>query len=83
MEMPWSELESYAQMIGPIHADGSVPDRSPELLSMLWTTTVLALITAILRFCVRKNYGQFGWDDTMMLATMVRPSSERIPGTHY
>lgn len=70
-------LESYPQAIGPAHPGGPVPDRSPELIGAVWSTTLVALVTAILRFSVRTNYRQFGWDDGMMFMTMVR--SQMMP----
>lgn len=57
----------------PPNSQGPVPDRGPELISIMWSLTSLALVTAILRIVVRTRNRMFGWDDIFMIFSMVCP----------
>ncbi|KAF9883254.1 hypothetical protein FE257_003810 [Aspergillus nanangensis] len=54
-----------------MEADGPVPDRGPQLIVLLWVMTGLSTFTVLLRFTSRGLRGTFGWDDYMMLFTLV------------
>ncbi|XPS75893.1 hypothetical protein M3J07_007957 [Ascochyta lentis] len=48
---------------------GSVPDRGPTLIVMMWTLTSLSFFTVVLRFIFRARKRQIGWDDIFMATT--------------
>lgn len=49
-------------------------DRGPRLEAAYWVWSSLAIILVTLRFYARIKIRGLGWDDWMMLATIVRPS---------
>jgi hypothetical protein len=48
-----------------------VPNRGPELISILWSLTGLAFLTAALRIFARTRNRMFGWDDIFMIFATV------------
>lgn len=55
------------------NATGSVPDRGPSLMILMWVLTIIASITVVLRFIFRAQKSIIGYDDIFMLVSMVRP----------
>ncbi|KAL4892496.1 hypothetical protein BDV59DRAFT_42831 [Aspergillus ambiguus] len=52
-------------------ADTHIPDRGPELITVLWVMTGLSTLTVALRFASRAMRRSFGWDDFMMLFSLL------------
>ncbi|KAK2594287.1 hypothetical protein QQS21_007993 [Conoideocrella luteorostrata] len=55
----------------PDNNNGSVPDRGPDVVRLLWTLTSLAFITSLLRVYARLRHRKFGWDDVFMICAMI------------
>jgi hypothetical protein len=52
--------------------DGAhVADRGPQLITVLWVMTGLSTLTVALRFASRSMRRSVGWDDFMMLFSLV------------
>ncbi|KAL5360568.1 hypothetical protein BJX96DRAFT_184618 [Aspergillus floccosus] len=52
--------------------DGAhVPDRGPQLITVLWVMTGLSTLTVALRFASRGMRRSVGWDDFMMLFSLL------------
>lgn len=51
--------------------NGHIPDRGPQLVALVWVMTGLSSLMVILRFTSRGLRGTFGWDDFMMLFSLV------------
>ncbi|KAI9750543.1 MAG: hypothetical protein M4579_006433 [Chaenotheca gracillima] len=50
---------------------GKIPDRGPQLMSLLWILTVTSTVTVILRFITRARRDSIGWDDFFMLVALI------------
>lgn len=70
-------------MGGGVAPRDNVPDRGPQLISILWSLTALAGITALLRVIVRTRSRMFGWDDIFMIFAMVCAGTWAMCGTEY
>ncbi|KAL7621418.1 hypothetical protein AAE478_008740 [Parahypoxylon ruwenzoriense] len=61
-------MSSLGQISQPVPPD---IDRGPRLMAMFWTWTGLASMLLTLRFYARYKIHALGWDDWMMLITVV------------
>lgn len=66
-------LETTATMATAAPSSGSVPNRGPSLMALMWVCTVVSSITIVLRFVFRARKAIIGWDDLFMLVALVRP----------
>jgi hypothetical protein len=56
---------------------GSVPDRGPALIVLMWTLVSLSFIAVVFRFASRATKRLMGWDDFFMATTWVCTMTEK------